>query len=305
MADNGTKGGRRILLPLLLLVLAGAGAIAGSRLAARDTRPAQLADAPDASTEAAVSPDKPDADAAAGRIPAAGSDRPASDPRDADTAAGPGTGSSAPAARTAPAPARRVMVSIEQRRLWLIDGTDTLMSAPVAIGMGKDFTYNGRQYHFSTPRGERTVVAKSKDPLWTPPEWHYYEKAAKLGLDSVVRLDEHARIMLRDSSWLVVQDHQVGRINHFGYFSPLTPGTEIVFDGIMYIPPSGTAQRHVPDALGPYKLDMGDGYLIHGTHVYNMESIGEAVSHGCVRMRNEDLTRLYPLVPRGTKVVIF
>jgi lipoprotein-anchoring transpeptidase ErfK/SrfK len=28
------------------------------------------------------------------------------------------------------------------------------------------------------------------------------------------------------------------------------------------------------------------------------------VSHGCVRMRNEDLIRLYPMVPVGTKVTI-
>jgi len=77
------------------------------------------------------------------------------------------------------------------------------------------------------------------------------------------------------------------------------------FDGRLYIPPRNTEQRKVPDALGPYKLDTGEGYLIHGTHPYNEESVGEAVSHGCVRMGNEDLARLYPLVPRGTPVIIF
>jgi lipoprotein-anchoring transpeptidase ErfK/SrfK len=50
---------------------------------------------------------------------------------------------------------------------------------------------------------------------------------------------------------------------------------------------------------------MGDGYLIHGTHIYNEETIGEAVSHGCIRMRNDDLIKLYPMVPRGTPVEIF
>jgi L,D-transpeptidase ErfK/SrfK len=50
---------------------------------------------------------------------------------------------------------------------------------------------------------------------------------------------------------------------------------------------------------------MGDGYLIHGTHLYNEQTIGEAVSHGCVRMRNEDITRLFPMVPVGTTVTIF
>jgi lipoprotein-anchoring transpeptidase ErfK/SrfK len=199
----------------------------------------------------------------------------------------------------------RILVSIEQRMLWLVDGQDTLLSAPVAIGMGKGFTWGDREYHFETPRGTRKVLAKAKDPVWIVPEWHYYEKAAKLSLDSVVRLERGDRIQLSDSSYLVVMNEQVGRINHFDHFSPFTPGTEIIFDGVMYVPPQSTAQRRVPDALGPYKLDTGDGYLIHGTHIYNEESIGEAVSHGCIRMSNDDLARLYALVPRGTPVIIF
>ena len=64
-------------------------------------------------------------------------------------------------------------------------------------------------------------------------------------------------------------------------------------------------QRSVPEALGPFKLDTGDGYLIHGTHIYNEDSVGQAVSHGCVRMNNEDLVKLYPLVPVGTPVFVF
>ena len=211
----------------------------------------------------------------------------------------------APASQAASEPGLRILVSIAKRRLWLVDGADTLLKAPVAIGMGKDFRFADRTYHFATPKGTRKVLAKAKDPLWIVPEWHYYEKAAAMRIGEVVKLEDDANIVLADSSILTIQDHQVGRINHFGYFAPFTPGTEIVFDGRLYVPPVSTVQRKVPNALGPYKLDMGDGYLIHGTHLYNEESIGDAVSHGCVRMTNEDLTRLYPLVPRGTPVIIF
>ena len=35
------------------------------------------------------------------------------------------------------------------------------------------------------------------------------------------------------------------------------------------------------------------------------ESIGQSVSHGCVRMRNEDIERLYPMVAVGTPVYIY
>jgi hypothetical protein len=213
-----------------------------------------------------------------------------------------------PVAEPAAAPAedqgRRLLVSTKSRRLWLVQGRDTLFRAPIAIGMGKNFEYQGRKYRFETPVGRRSVIAKQKDPLWTVPEWHYFEKATEKGLEAV-RLEEGARILLGDSSYIVVQEGEVGRINQFGHFHAWTPGSEIIFDGKIFIPPLTSPQRRVPDALGPFKLDMGDGYLIHGTHVYNEESIGEAVSHGCIRMRNDDLIKLYPMVPRGTPVVIF
>ena len=34
-------------------------------------------------------------------------------------------------------------------------------------------------------------------------------------------------------------------------------------------------------------------------------SIGRAVSHGCVRLRNEDIARLYGMVSVGTPVFIY
>lgn len=41
---------------------------------------------------------------------------------------------------------------------------------------------------------------------------------------------------------------------------------------------------------------------IHGTP--DFEPVGEARSHGCIRMRNADLIELYDLVPAGTPVEI-
>lgn len=41
---------------------------------------------------------------------------------------------------------------------------------------------------------------------------------------------------------------------------------------------------------------------IHGTN--HEESIGEPASHGCIRMRNEDLVELFALVSTNTPVVI-
>jgi hypothetical protein len=199
---------------------------------------------------------------------------------------------------------RKVLVSTEDRWLWLVSGRDTLLSAPVAIGMAKSFEFEGQKFWFETPRSRRRVLGKQESPRWNVPEWHYMERAAALDYE-LVRLKKEDKVLLDDGSFLLTIGENVGRLNQFGNFWAFEPGMEIIFDGKVFVPPMGTQQRQVPDALGPYKLDTGDGYLIHGTNIFNEESIGDAVSHGCVRMRNEDLERLYPMVPVGTPVFIF
>lgn len=196
----------------------------------------------------------------------------------------------------------RVLVGTESRGIWLMRDTMVVFHAPVAVGMEEGFTYEGRKYDFTTPVGARKVLAKGTDPLWVPPDWHYFEKAVERGL-KVVQLRKGQRVRLGDSTHLEVRGEEVGRINQFGNFWPFTPGTEIIFDRTIYIPPFGTKQRQVPEVLGTHKLELGDGYLIHGTN--QDTSIGDAVSHGCVRMYNEDVARLFELVPVGTPVFIF
>jgi hypothetical protein len=196
----------------------------------------------------------------------------------------------------------RVVVSIGARSLWLMDDTATVFRAPVAVGMNDGFTYGGKRFYFETPIGVRRVLAKSPDPLWVPPDWHYLEKVVQRGLKPVyVRPDR--REMLDDGSWIEIRAGEVGRVNQFGNFAPFTPGNEIIFDGRIFIPPFGTAQRQIPDVLGTHKVEIGDGYLIHGTN--QATSIGDAVSHGCVRMYNEDVDVLYGLVEVGTAVYLF
>ena len=207
-------------------------------------------------------------------------------------------------AASAAATGTRILVSTEDRWLWLVSGRDTIMSVPVAVGMAKRFEFEGRRFWFDTPRGHRKVLAKAENPRWNVPEWHYLERAASRGF-KVVEMDPKTKYELSDGSFLLTIGDSVGRLNQFGNFYAFTPGTEIMFDEQVFVPPKGTQQRLVPEALGPYKLDTGDGYLIHGTHIYNEDSIGEAVSHGCVRMRNEDLEQLYQRVPVGTSVYIF
>lgn len=57
------------------------------------------------------------------------------------------------------------------------------------------------------------------------------------------------------------------------------------------------------DGLDPENANTRDRYVyIHGT---NQEArIGSPASHGCVRMRNADIVRLFDLVPEGALVEI-
>jgi lipoprotein-anchoring transpeptidase ErfK/SrfK len=76
-----------------------------------------------------------------------------------------------------------------------------------------------------------------------------------------------------------------------------------VFDGTLYIPPLGTVNRRVSGELGPFALDLGDGYLIHGTP--DPASIGRAITHGCIRLSDEDIAWMYRFIPEGAPVYIY
>ena len=69
------------------------------------------------------------------------------------------------------------------------------------------------------------------------------------------------------------------------------------------VPPPEDPARMVEGELGAYVLNLGDGYLIHGTK--SEELLGRPASHGCVRVGAADLEKLYKTVPTGTRVVIF
>ncbi len=57
--------------------------------------------------------------------------------------------------------------------------------------------------------------------------------------------------------------------------------------------------------LGKYAMRLGvAGYLIHGTDAAKADGIGMRVTHGCMRMYNEDVAKLFPLVPVGAPVYL-
>jgi hypothetical protein len=195
----------------------------------------------------------------------------------------------------------RVVVSMFDRELYVLDGADTLLVAPVAVAVDTTLSYNGRNWRFETPRGKRRVLAKQVNPVWTPPDWHYAEVAARQGL-KLAYLKAGRTVTLADGRKLAVRNGRVGTLDATGFW-PLPVDEEIVFDGTIFVPPQGTANRRIEGELGKFKLDLGEGYLLHGTP--HQDSIGQAATHGCVRLLDEDIEWLYTEVPVGTPVYIY
>jgi L,D-transpeptidase YbiS len=71
-------------------------------------------------------------------------------------------------------------------------------------------------------------------------------------------------------------------------------GEEIPRDG------SGRAE---PGVMGDYAVAIGDGYYLHGTLYKRL--LGRNVSHGCVRLGDDDIEFIYKTTKIGTRVILF
>ena len=69
------------------------------------------------------------------------------------------------------------------------------------------------------------------------------------------------------------------------------------------IPSQNHPSRYEYGVLGDYAMALGDGYLIHGT-IYK-RFLGMPVTHGCVRLNDEDLEAIFNTLSIGSKVYIF
>jgi hypothetical protein len=198
-----------------------------------------------------------------------------------------------------------IVISIAENRLWYKRGSTVLFRTRVATGTGKYLERaGGTRWKFETPRGRLVVIRKDIDPAWVPPDWHYVEMARKLG-KRLRRLERGQSIPVAAGGVLTVSGNDVVTRYPDGREVPfeVREGKEIVVGRDLYIPPMNTNQRKYVGTLGVNRLYLGDGYGIHGTD--EPTSIGRGASHGCVRVRNEDIETLFRIVPVGTPVYIY
>ncbi|HJT22519.1 MAG TPA: L,D-transpeptidase [Nitrospira sp.] len=67
--------------------------------------------------------------------------------------------------------------------------------------------------------------------------------------------------------------------------------------------PKTQADRVESGVLGQYALGFGKGYFIHGTLYERL--LGKNVTHGCIRLNDQDLKAVYQLARIGTPIMIF
>ncbi len=80
------------------------------------------------------------------------------------------------------------------------------------------------------------------------------------------------------------------------------PDWAFIEDGLP-VPPPNDPSRYERNVLGDYALSLGNGYLIHGTLYQRL--LGMPVTHGCVRMNDDDLEVVYNTMQIGSKVFIY
>lgn len=132
-----------------------------------------------------------------------------------------------------------IVINVAAMRLYYFPDESTVVTYPVAVG----------KRGWSTPQGRTRIIAKKRNPTWTPPKSIIREAAKK------------------------------GRT-------------------LKKVYPAGPN-----NPLGTRALRLGmPGYLIHGTN--KPWSIGQRRSHGCIRMRRDDVETLFDKVAVGTPVRI-
>jgi lipoprotein-anchoring transpeptidase ErfK/SrfK len=218
-----------------------------------------------------------------------------------------------------------IIVSTAENKVFVRREGKTIFTAVCSTGKGTSMVIGGRTMVFDTPTGSFRIQSKEENPVWVPPDWHFVEEARKKKLE-VVRLnpgqaidaETGAPVSEEDSRgvWglLRASDRPKGRVLKMkgasvvevgpdGAERPLPPGELIRAGKTLVVPPPGSAQRRFEKVLGHYRLNIGNGYALHGTMA--TAQLGRSVSHGCVRLSDADIERLFQMAKVGDQVLIY
>lgn len=148
------------------------------------------------------------------------------------------------------------------------------------------------------PRGTYVVIDRGNNRLWL-------RRGAEVRLEAVVSTGSGT--ILRESggaqrTWTF--DTPAGRFKVLNERpNPVWTKPDWAFLEEGQQPPASLAERREKGSLGEWALDLGDGYMIHGTLYERL--LGRSLTHGCIRVGREDLRAVARAAAPGTPVYIF
>ena len=154
-----------------------------------------------------------------------------------------------------------------------------------------------KQLASMSPRSVHIVVDTSHNRL-------FVKKGNEVLLEAVCSTGSGGRLKDPDSDreWLFETPRGVHRVREKKR-DPVWTKPDWAFIEEAKPVPKEWSERRDTETLGDYALYFGDGYMIHGT-LYQ-RYLGRAITHGCIRLGDEDLKRVYEMTPVGSPIYIF
>ena len=137
----------------------------------------------------------------------------------------------------------------------------------------------------------------------TKNQFHLYNKNGELVREGFCSSGSYTKLVSEKRTWIFKTPR--GRMTVLSKMeNPVwsKPDWAFIEEGLP-VPPAGDPSRYEKGVLGAYKLTMADGYLLHGT-LYK-RFLGMPVTHGCIRLGDEDLEAVYHTLNVGSYVYIY
>ena len=155
-----------------------------------------------------------------------------------------------------------------------------------------------RKWDSYLPKSAYIVVNTTKN------QFHLYNNKGDLIREGFCSSGSYTKLVLNDKKSWVFKTPK-GRMTILSKtVNPVwaKPDWAFIEEGLP-VPKPGDPSRFERGVLGDYALRMADGYLIHGT-LYK-RFLGMPVTHGCIRMGDEDLEVVYKTLNPGSYVYIY
>jgi len=138
------------------------------------------------------------------------------------------------------------------------------------FGSGKgSILIKGKNFNFSTPKTEFSVIKKISNPWWIRPDWFWTEKN------------------------LPIPKQFIEIPKHLDYIDAIRFYNNLSYKDKLKV-------RKVPGVLGKYKIVLRDGLLIH----YG-RGLGKNSSHGCIRVSKKSIEILFNYLKIGSPIFIY